>query len=210
MRRTTVEKSIFAIALCGPLLWLAWLIALELQAPGSGLGADAGEAVVHFLGEWALIVLLLAYSVSPLRRLTGSTSIARSRRMVGLFAFTYVSLHILSYVTFYLGFAWQVLLEDFVERPYITAGMGAFLCLAVMALTSTRGWQKRLRRNWQRLHFVIYPAVMLALVHLWWLTRDGFGEVALYTLWFLVLSAARIYHGRLVNGWLRGAQQPQR
>lgn len=189
-----------------PLLWLLWLVSLDLANPGSALGADAGETVVHFLGEWSLIMLLSAYSVSPLRRLTNAAVLARCRRMVGLFAFAYVCIHLFSYVALYLEFEWPALVEDLVERTYITAGMAAFTCLLAMALTSTKGWQRRLRRNWQRLHMVVYAAVPLALLHLWWLTRDGFTEVALYTLWFLLMSAERLYRSKAVRVRLRAAQ----
>jgi sulfoxide reductase heme-binding subunit YedZ len=206
LSRIAVQKSLLAVVLSCPLLWLLWLISLDLANPGSALGADAGETVVHFLGEWSLIMLLSAYSVSPLRRLTNVAVLARCRRLVGLFAFAYVCIHLFSYVALYLEFEWQTLLEDLVERTYITAGMAAFTCLLLMALTSTKGWQRRLRRNWQRVHMAVYAAVSLALLHLWWLTRDGFTEVALYTLWFLLMSAERLYRSKTVRGWLRDAQ----
>lgn len=115
----------------------------------------------------------------------------RSRRMVGLFAFSYVLLHLTSYLVFYLGLSWQALFEDFVERAYITAGMVAFFCLLLMTLTSTRGWQRRLRQRWQQLHQLIYIAIGSALVHLAWLTRDGYLEVTLYSLWFALLCFER-------------------
>jgi len=206
LSRIAVQKSLLAVLLSCPLLWLLWLVSLDLANPGSALGADAGETVVHFLGEWSLIMLLSAYSVSPLRRLTNAAVLARCRRMVGLFAFAYVCIHLFSYVALYLEFEWPALVEDLVERTYITAGMAAFTCLLAMALTSTKGWQRRLRRNWQRLHMVVYAAVPLALLHLWWLTRDGFTEVALYTLWFLLMSAERLYRSKAVRVRLRAAQ----
>ena len=170
MSRVAAQKTLIALALSSPLMWLLWLIYLDLRAPGSALGADAGETVVHFLGEWSLIMLLVAYSVSPLKRLTNAIVLLRSRRLIGLFAYSYVCIHLLSYVALYLEFEWSVLLEDFVERTYITAGMAAFTCLSFMAGTSTTGWQRRLKRNWKRLHMAVYPAVSLALLHLWWLT----------------------------------------
>jgi sulfoxide reductase heme-binding subunit YedZ len=172
---------------------------LEIQTPTSGLGADPGEAIVRFLGEWALRFLLLSFSVSPLRRLLHSNALARCRRMVGLFAFTYVSLHLLSYTFFYIEFEWAALVEDLSERAYIMVGFAAFLALAAMAATSTRGWQRRLRRNWQRLHRLIYLAIPLALVHLWWLTKDGFGELVVYIVWFACLLGARYMQSRPRN-----------
>ncbi len=201
-------KACLVVALGAPLAWLAWRISLEAQAPGSGLGADPAEAVVHFLGEWSLIVLLAAFAVTPLRRLTGSQLLGRSRRLVGIFAFAYVCLHILSYTAFYLEFSLAALFEDFIERPYITAGMAAFAFLFVMALTSTRGWQRRLRQRWRTLHRGIYLALPLALVHLWWLTRDGFGELLVFTAVFLVLAAERLYRWRAGLSRARAAQPP--
>lgn len=184
------------VALSLPLAWLAYRLLLEVQIPTSGLGADPGEAIVQFLGEWALRILLLSFSVSPLRRLIHSNALARCRRMVGLFAFTYVSLHLLSYAFFYIEFEWAALLEDISERTYITVGFAAFIALAAMAVTSTRGWQRRLRRNWQRLHRLVYLAILLALVHLWWLTKDGFGELLFYVVWFACLLGARYLQSR--------------
>ena len=192
----------FGVSLAMPAIWLVGQIGLDLFYPGSYLGPDAGETVVHYLGQTALIILLLAYSVSPLRRLTGITMIARQRRQVGLFAFTYVCLHALSYLAFYLEFVWSDLLDDFSDRLYIAAGLGSLVCLTLMAATSTRGWQRRMRRYWRVLHRLVYPAVGLALLHLWWLTRDGYGEVVLYSLWFLVLSIERLWHlPRFKRGW---------
>ena len=196
-------KAFLALALSAPLAWLGWLVYLDVQTPGAGLGPDAGEALVRYLGEWSIRMLLLAFAVTPLRHWSGSTFWIRNRRMVGLFAFGYVCLHISSYVALYLGFALDALFEDIVERPYITMGMLAFTCLLPMALTSTQGWRRRLRHNWQRLHRLIYVAIAAALVHLWWLTRDGFLELLVYTICFAILCLERIRRGtrgRVVSG----------
>lgn len=146
---------------------------------------------MHFLGEWAIRILLLAFSITPLRKLLRQPLIARQRRMVGLFAFTYALLHLMAYLFFYIQFEWSALLEDFVERAFITVGIAAFICLLPMALTSTSGWQRRLRRNWLRLHLLVYPAVAFAIIHLYWLTKDGFAEVVIYALWFIALLGYR-------------------
>ncbi|MCZ6710424.1 MAG: sulfoxide reductase heme-binding subunit YedZ [Gammaproteobacteria bacterium] len=179
-----------------PLLWLGGAIAREVANPGSALGADPGEAVVLHLGEWTLRVLLITLAVSSLRRLAGVAWLIRSRRMIGLWGYSYLCLHLLSYLGLLSEFDWRLVLEDLVERTYITAGMLALLLLTPLAVTSTNGWRRRLGSNWQRLHRLIYPAVALGLVHLAWLTKDGYGEVVLYGVLFGLLMFERIYHGR--------------
>lgn len=189
-------KVLLAALLSAPLMWLLWRVVLEIQEPTSALGADPAEALLHYLGEWSIRVLLVAFSISPLREMLTDLSpkmrplarlLARSRRMVGLFAFVYVLLHLLAYAALYVQFEWQALLEDFVERAYITAGLAAFAGLLVMAVTSTHGWQRRLGTNWRRLHKLVYFCVALSLIHLWWLTRDGYADLTIYTAWFLLL-----------------------
>lgn len=188
---TTFVKPVVFLCLSAPLLWLGLQISIEVSSPTVALGADPGEAIVHFLGEWGIRVLLLAFAISPLQKALKQSIIGRQRRMVGLFAFTYVALHFLAYLFFYIEFDVLAMIEDLVDRAYITAGIASFVCLLPMAITSTAGWQRRLRRQWLRLHRLIYPAVALALIHLYWLTRDGFAEVIAYTLGFLVLLAYR-------------------
>ncbi|XOV82183.1 MAG: sulfite oxidase heme-binding subunit YedZ [bacterium] len=207
MNPVIVLKALLAVLLTSPLVWLAWRISLDIQQPGTGLGADAGEYLVHYLGEWSLVMVLTAFTISPLRRWTNYAGWLRSRRMVGLFAFSYVVLHLTSYVYFYLGFSWPALLEDFVERAYITAGMLGFFCLLLMSVTSTRGWQRRLRHRWQQLHQLIYLAIAAGLVHLWWLTREGYLEVTLYSLWFALLCIERWSVDRKLS-WRSGVQSP--
>jgi len=174
-------------------MWLGWLVYLEIQETGSGLGADPREGMVHYLGVWAIRMLLLAFSVTPIRRLLSQPLLARCRRLVGLYAFAYVVLHVTAYTVLYIEFDWGLLLEDFVERSFITAGMAAFTCLLLMAATSTRGWQRRLRHNWRRLHKLVYLAVLLAIVHLVWLTKDDYADSVYYAVWFAVLLGERAY-----------------
>ncbi len=193
-------KVLLAVLLSAPLIWLGWKLVLEIQIPTSGLGPDPIEAVVRYLGEWSIRMVLLAFSVTPVRQVFTkfgvsaiALSLARSRRLVGLFAFAYVSLHFLAYAGLYVQFEGAALWADFAERPYITAGLAAFLGLLALALTSTRGWQRRLGAAWKTLHKLIYPAVGLSLIHFWWLIKDGYGELFVYVLWFVVLLAARYW-----------------
>ena len=167
-----VFKPALGFVLSLPLLWLAYLIYLELISPTSGLGPDPAEGLLHFLGEWSLIMLLIAFSVTPLRRRLRLLILGRCRRMAGLFAFTYVVMHLVTYMVLYVELSWALLLEDFYERTYITAGMASFLILLMMALTSTRGWQLRLGRYWRSLHTLIFAAVPLALLHLLWVASS--------------------------------------
>lgn len=186
--------------LCGaPLLWLGYAIAREIAQPGSALGADPGEAVVQFLGTWGIRMLLLALAVTPLRRL-GWTALARVRRLVGLFAFTYLSLHFLAYLWFLAGFDWSAIVEDLTDRTYITAGFLGLVALLPLAATSTRGWQRRLGRRWRVLHRLVFAAAGLGLAHLLWLTKDGYGEVLAYALVFLLLMGERFNHWRQRHG----------
>jgi sulfoxide reductase heme-binding subunit YedZ len=196
VRPVTGFKTLLWAILSAPLIWLIYLIILELDMPATVLGADPGEAVVHYLGIWSLRGLLLAFTVTPVYRLTGYSYIARCRRLLGLWAFAYVVCHLTAYLFFFIQFDWQLLLNDFIERAYITAGMVAWFCLFCMAITSTRGWQRRLRQRWRQLHSVIYLAVAAALVHFWWFTRDQYGEVLLYCAWFLGVLCFRYFFRR--------------
>ena len=191
----TLKVIAFAVLVL-PLAWLAIAIAGELRSPGSMLGADPGEAVLLHLGEWGLRALLLTLSVSTIRRRLGYAPILRVRRMAGLFAFTYIALHLLFYLWFFTEFDGRLIVEELAERPYITVGFGAFLILLALALTSTNGWQRRLRRRWRQLHRFVYAAAALGLLHFWWLTKAGYGEVLVHGLWLALLYADRLHAAR--------------
>lgn len=190
-------KPGIALAMLTPWLWLGYLIYLETQQVGSGLGPDPVEELLHHLGEWSLIVLLCAFSVTPLQRRFGWAVLIRSRRMIGLFAFAFVLAHAGVYAVFYVELNWQLLLDEVVKRPYITLGMASLLILTALAVTSTRGWQRRLGRRWKWLHRWIYLAVPLALAHLLWLRKDGYADLVVYSIWAAVMAGERFYSWRL-------------
>ena len=189
---TRTLKTLTFTLLCLPLAWLAFAIAGELRSPGPMLGADPGEAVLLHLGEWGLRALLLTLSVSTIRRRLGYAPIMRVRRMAGLFAFTYIALHFLFYLWFFTEFDLRLIVEEVAERPYITVGFAAFVLLLALALTSTNGWQRRLRRRWQQLHRFVYVAAALGILHFWWLTKAGYGEVLVHGTWLALLFADRV------------------
>jgi methionine sulfoxide reductase heme-binding subunit len=129
------------------------------------LGAEPVQVLLHRTGWWAIVLLLGTLAVSPLRRITGWNRVIRVRRTVGLGAFGYATLHVAVYLGLDQWFELAYILEDILERPFITAGAAAFLLLLPLALTSTRGAIRRLGRRWQRLHRLVYPAAILAVVH---------------------------------------------
>ena len=198
-------KPFVFVLLGSPLLWLGYDLALEISTPGSRLGADPGKAVLLYLGEWGMWMLLLTLAVSSVRRLTGVAALMRYRRMVGLYAFTYLALHFLAYLWFLAGFEWHRIVEDISERPYISVGFLALLLLVPLAVTSTRSWRRRLGRSWLRLHRAVYAVLVLGLLHHFWLTKDGYGESVLYLTLFVLLMAERIMNDR--RSGLRSLQQ---
>ncbi|MCJ7630470.1 MAG: sulfoxide reductase heme-binding subunit YedZ, partial [Longimicrobiales bacterium] len=156
------------------------------------LGANPIEAVLFWAGRSTLILLLAGLAITPLRRLTGWNQIIKVRRLVGLFAFSYASLHLLIYLGLDQGFAWSFILEDVVERPFLTVGAASFLLLVPLAVTSTKGWIRRLGKRWQRLHRLVYLAAALGVVHFYWgVKADRFWPIVAATV-LAALLAARV------------------
>lgn len=186
-----------------PLLFLACLApftALFRAAVMARLGPDPGEQLMLETGEWAARLLILTLLVSPLRSWTGWSGILRVRRMLGLFCFFYGCIHLTLFAHFYLGWDAARLWEELVERPYITVGFGAWLIMLALAVTSNRAMQRRLRKNWQRLHRGVYPVAILVSLHFIWQSRSDFGEALIYSLIFALLLA-----WRLIRYWKKQA-----
>lgn len=170
---TLLRLGVWGMGL-GPMAWLAAGFFRD------SLGPNPIEALLHVSGRWGLALLLVGLAITPLRRLSGWNQIIRVRRLVGLFAFAYVTLHLLIYLILDQGLAWSFIVEDVLERPFITSGMVAFLLLVPLAVTSTRGWIRRLGKRWQRLHRLVYLATALGALHYYW-------KVKLDTFWPLVV-----------------------
>jgi sulfoxide reductase heme-binding subunit YedZ len=187
-----MQKKVLAwLLLCAPGVWLGWLILQASSAVISPLGADPAEYVVRYLGEWGLRTLLLTLLLSSVARRFGYPRLIRFRRLVGLFALFYLSLHFAGYLWLFAGARLGEIISDLTDRPYITAGFVAWLTLLPLAITSTRAWQRRLGRNWRRLHRGVYVAVLAGTLHLFWLTKDGYAEVLLYAFVGAALLAER-------------------
>ena len=174
-----------------PLAWLASDIAREIAAPGSALGAEPGEAVVHELGTWGLRSLLATLLISSVARLARQPRLIRFRRMAGLWAFAYVVLHFTAWLGLLAGFHVDTILADFIKRPYITMGLAALLMLIPLAITSTRGWQRRLGHRWRQLHRLVYPAAIAAWIHLLWLSKVSYLDAVIYGTVLAALLAER-------------------
>lgn len=161
---------------------LAWLIA---QAFTGGLGANPIEAINRFLGDWALRMLLVVLAATPLKILFGWTWPVRMRRMLGLWSFVYVVLHITNYVAIDQFFAWGDIWQDILKRKFITVGMVAFLILSALAATSWNGAIRRLgAKTWKQLHKLVYFAAMLGCLHYIWMVKADVLEPLIH-LWIL-------------------------
>ncbi|MFP6797263.1 MAG: protein-methionine-sulfoxide reductase heme-binding subunit MsrQ [Pseudomonadales bacterium] len=185
-------KSIVFAACAIPLLVVGWDVAVEIRTPGSVFGADPAEAIVDLLGAWTIRLLLITLSVSTIARILKRPRIVAFRRTIGLWTFAYACIHFSAYFTLLAELSVSAWVEDFSERTYITAGMTALMLLIPLAVTSTRNWQRRLGPSWRKLHALIYPAAMAALLHVLWMAKASFLDTFVYGLVLAILFAERI------------------
>ena len=163
------------------------------------LSANPVEDILDRFGNWGLRFIVIALAVTPLRRLTGWNWLTRFRRMLGLFAFFYVLLHFLVWLLLDRAlavdpaFQWSMVWEDLVERPFITIGFAALVLLTAMALTSTNAIRRRMRRNWDRLHYSAYAVGILGVWHYWWQVKQDIAEPLVYAAIVAVLLALRLF-----------------
>lgn len=177
-------------------VWLAGLAPLLFiifQILTDGLGADPAQAIVLGTGIWAIRFLWITLSVTPLRKIRYLGWLVRYRRMLGLYALFYAVLHLLAFTTFILGWRVDLIWREFTARPYIIVGLLSLLLLIPLGVTSTKGWMKRLGRNWIRLHYLIYPAAIFAMIHFLMQIRAGYAEQLLYAVLLSVLLGYRIF-----------------
>lgn len=191
MTRMTPDRRVQIAKPLVFLLCLAPLTLLVARTVTDDLGANPVETITHVTGAWALRLLLVTLAMTPMKRLIGQPWPIRFRRMLGLFAFFYAALHLLTYLWLDQGFDGQAILEDLVKRPYITLGFTAFVLLLPLALTSTRAMVRRLGRRWKTLHRAVYAVAILGVLHFAWLVKADLFEPATYGLVLAVLLAAR-------------------
>jgi len=181
-----IKAAVFALCLA-PFVHLAWGVAYD------ALGANPVEAVTHSTGWWTLFLLCATLTVTPLRRATGANWLLKLRRMLGLYAFFYACLHFTTYVWLDQWFDLSAMAVDVLKRPYITIGFTAFLLLMPLAATSTNAMQRRLGRNWQRVHRFIYLIAAFGVLHFWWLVKRDITEPAIFGLVLAGLLGVRLY-----------------
>jgi len=174
----------------GALMWRSFEIG------GATLGANPIETLLHNNGLWGLRFLLITLTITPLRRLTGWSWLQRFRRMFGLFAFFYICLHFIIYAVLDQGLALDAIIEDVVERPYITLGMAGLLLLIPLAATSTAGMMRRLGRRWTQLHRLVYVIAILGCWHFWWQVKQDILEPLIYAAILAVLLGFRFVVSR--------------
>ena len=160
------------------------------------LGANPVENLQDRFGNWGLRFMLVALAVTPIRSITGQQWLIRFRRMLGLFAFFYVLLHFLVWLVIDQQLTLSAIVEDIVERPFITIGFAALLILLALTATSTAGARRRLGRRWQKLHNWVYAAAILGVWHYWWQVKLDASEPAIYAGILAVLLGYRVWQKR--------------
>ena len=182
------------LVFCASLVPFA-LVVGKIFGVGS-FGPNPVEEVLHSMGKTGLNLLWITLAITPVRKLTKLNWLVRLRRMLGLFSFFYLVLHLLTYAALDRRFDWSSLIVDVTERPYITLGMLALVLMIPLAVTSTKGWQRRLGRNWTRLHRLIYPIAILGVIHFWWQTKADYREALVYAVILSLLLGFRLIDWR--------------
>jgi methionine sulfoxide reductase heme-binding subunit len=168
-----------------PLAWIGWDIATN------NLSANPIQEVTQRTGLYAIILLLAALGCTPLNTLLGWKRVLTLRRPLGLYAFLYAVIHFVIFVAIDYGFDRELIWQAIAEKPYVLVGFTAFLLLTPLAITSTKGWQKRLGKNWKRLHQLVYLAILLVVLHFIWLSKTILFPLP-YAIIAILLLALRI------------------
>ena len=205
-----LRPALFVVSLI-PGVWVAIALASDLFNGTRLLGSNPIKEAEHFTGRWVLRFLIVTLAVTPIRQTLGWNWLQRYRRMFGLFAFAYATLHLSIYFLLDLELVWGDLWADIVKRPYITIGMAAFLLLAPLAATSTAKMVKRLGgKRWARLHRAAYVVVVLGTIHFWMAVKRDITLPLVFALIFAVLLGYRVarWRGRRAAQASRLVPQP--
>ena len=199
------EKFIRALKVAAFLTCLGPVLVLTWKGFHDGLGANPIDVITRTTGKWTLTFLLITLSVTPVRKLSGLTWLIRFRRMLGNYAFFYGSLHLMTYVWLDKFFDVHEMLHDIAKRRFITAGLTAWLLMLPLAITSTKGWIRRLGgKRWQMLHRLIYFSAAAGVIHFIWLIKADLRRPLTYG---AILAALLAY--RLIAWLVNRAQRPK-
>jgi methionine sulfoxide reductase heme-binding subunit len=171
-----------------PLARLVWL------GFNDDLGANPVEFVERSTGTWALVILLITLSMTPVRLLTGQVWQVQLRRLLGLFMFFYACLHITTYLWLDYSFMWADIVKDIIKHPYVIVGFMAFLLTIPLAATSNNTMMRRLKANWKKLHQLVYLIAILGVLHFWWLVKKDVTEPFYYAAALAFLLGVRLYY----------------
>jgi sulfoxide reductase heme-binding subunit YedZ len=177
-----------------PIVWIGCLVPagiLAVRAWQGDLTANPLELLTNWTGYTTLVLIMVTLAVTPVRRLTGWNAVIKLRRLIGLFAFFYACAHFSIYIGLDIYFDWPRIAEDILERPYITVGFTAFVLLIPLALTSTKGWIRRLGKRWTKLHRLIYATAALGVLHYYWKVKADTREPLIFAAILIVLMLLR-------------------
>lgn len=181
-----IKAGLFVLALI-PLFRLVWL------GIHDHLTANPIEFVERSTGTWALAILLITLSMTPIRLLTGIAWQIQFRRMMGLFMFFYVCLHFTTYIWLDQSFDWMAIVKDIAKHPYVLVGFSAFVLTIPLAVTSNKAMMQKLGAQWKKLHQLVYLIALLGVVHFWWLVKKDIREPLMYALALALLLGIRVY-----------------
>lgn len=203
LRSRWIKVLVFVLCLA-PIGWMGW------RAWNQDLTANPIEYITHYTGDWTLRFLVFTLAITPLRKLLGVPDLIKFRRMIGLYAFFYGTLHFTTYIWLDKFFDWGEMLHDVAKRPFITAGFLAFVCMVPLAITSTKGWIRRMGgKRWQSLHRLVYLAGIAGAVHYYWLVKSAITRPVFYmSLVALALGIRVVYWALGKRSHARPATRP--
>lgn len=186
-----IKSLIFILALL-PLVRLIWLGVID--PPGSPMSANPVEFVERSTGTWALAILLISLSMTPVKLITGMVWQIQLRRMIGLFMFFYACLHFITYIWLDHSFYWPDIVKDIIKHPYVLVGFSAFILTIPLAVTSNNRMVRKLKTNWKKLHRSVYVIAILGVLHYWWLVKKDLTEPIIYSIVLAILFGIRLYY----------------
>jgi len=195
MLKLLIKPIVFLLCLL-PAAYLVYGVYLAFTGGENLLGPDPAQYLSLETGEWAIRLLIASLAITPLRWLLNMPSLFSFRRMVGLYAYFYIFLHLLVFVWFLLGWDFSAIGREIRERPYITIGFAAFVLLTPLAVTSFNVAQRKLARNWKRLHRLTYACSILACLHVIWIVRSSYFDAVLYSGLVVLLLAYRLLRSK--------------